>query len=141
MSAVLITDAFATSFPARRHLVAVETLAPAAAAPAMTAPRTRLRLTRRGRAALTTLAGIPIVAGSLFLALTGEPAVASSEISRVPLQSVTVESGESLWAIAQAIAPAADPRDVIESIVRLNQLSSYDVVPGQELAIPSDLGR
>ncbi len=140
MSAVLITDAFPTSFAPRRHLVAVESLAPAAPAqPLASAPRTRLRLTRRGRAALTTLAGIPIVAGSLFLALTGEPAVASAEISRVPLQSVTVESGESLWAIAQAVAPAADPRDVIESIVRLNQLSSYDVVPGQELAIPRDL--
>jgi len=132
MSAVLITDAFPTSFAPRRHLVAVESPAPA--------PRTRLRLTRRGRALLTTLAGVPIVAGSLFLALTSEPAVASSEASHVSLQSVTVASGESLWAIAQDVAPAADPRDVIESIVRLNQLSSYDIVPGQELAIPRDLG-
>jgi LysM repeat protein len=88
---------------------------------------------------LTTLAAVPIISGSLFLSLTGEPAVASSEISRVPLQSVTVESGQSLWAIAQTVAPTADPREVIDSIMRLNQLSSYDVVPGQELAIPSDL--
>ena len=85
------------------------------------------------------MAAIPIVAGSLFLSLTGESAVASSEVSRVPLQSVTVESGQSLWAIAQTVAPSADPREVIDSIMRLNQLSSYDVVPGQELAIPRDL--
>jgi len=140
MSAVLITDAFATSFAPRRHLVAVGSQAlPAPAAPSVPAAPTRLRLTRRGRAVLTTLAAVPIVAGSLFLSLTGEPAVASSEISRVPLQSVTVESGQSLWAIAQTVAPTADPREVIDSIMRLNQLSSYDVVPGQELAIPSDL--
>jgi LysM repeat protein len=137
MSAVLITDAFPTPFPPRRHLVAVER--PVAVAPAPSAARTRLRLTRRGRAMLTTLAGIPIVAGSLALSLTGEPAVASSEVSRVPLQSVTVESGQSLWAIAQTVAPSADPREVIDSIMQLNQLSSYDVMPGQELAIPSDL--
>jgi LysM repeat protein len=135
MSAVLITDAFPTTFAPRRHLVAVES----PARPAPVAARTRLRLTRRGRALLTTLAGIPIVAGSLFLSLTGESAVASSEVSQVPLQSVTVESGQSLWVIAQAVAPAADPREVIDSIMRLNQLSSYDVVPGQELAIPRDL--
>jgi LysM repeat protein len=139
MSAVLITDAFPTSFAPRRHLVAVESPAPSAVS-ARSASAARLRLTRRGRAVLTTLAGIPIVAGSLFLSLTGVPAVASSEVSRVPLQSVTVESGQSLWAIAQAVAPTADPREVIDSIMRLNQLSSYDVVPGQELAIPRDLG-
>src|SRR3954466_4714013 len=115
MSAVLITDAFPTSFAPRRHLVAVESPAPLAPA-----ARTRLRLTRRGRAMLTTLAGIPIVAGSLALALTGEPAVASAEVSGVPLQSVTVESGQSLWAIAQTVAPTADPREVIDSIMRLN---------------------
>jgi LysM repeat protein len=141
MSAVLITDAFPTSFAPRRHLVAVESLAPSAvSARSASAAPARHRRTRRGRAVLTTLAGIPIVAGSLFLSLTGVPAVASSEVSRVPLQSVTVESGQSLWAIAQAVAPTADPREVIDSIMRLNQLSSYDVVPGQELAIPRDLG-
>jgi LysM repeat protein len=140
MSAVLITDAFPTSFAPRRrrHLVAVESPAPAVAA-APSSPRTHLRLTRRGRAVLTTLAGVPIVAGSLALSLMGEPAVASSEASRVPLQSVTVESGQSLWVIAQTVAPAADPREVIDSIMKLNQLSSYDVVPGQELALPRDL--
>ena len=54
----------------------------------------------------------------------------------MPLESVTVEAGQSLWTIAESIAPGADPRDVIASIVELNRLSSVDVVPGQLLAIP-----
>ena len=69
MSAVLITDAFAPTFPPRRHLVAVEALVPSAAASAAplaasTAPRTRLRLTRRGRAALRRPGRLRVTVGA-----------------------------------------------------------------------------
>ncbi len=40
------------------------------ALPAASAP-THLRITRRGRAVLTTLAAIPIVAAAIFLAVNG----------------------------------------------------------------------
>ncbi|MFF2052237.1 LysM peptidoglycan-binding domain-containing protein [Leifsonia sp. NPDC058194] len=100
--------------------------------------RTRLRLTRRGRAVLTALLALPLVIGAVVFALNGGGAVATSEQTHVSFQHVTVESGDSLWAVAERIAPSADPRDVIADLVQLNGLDGSGVVsPGQQLAIPS----
>ena len=49
---------------------------------------------------------------------------------------MTVEPGQSLWQLAETIAPTADPRDVIADIVNLNQLQSESLQPGQRLALP-----
>jgi hypothetical protein len=101
----------------------------------------RLRLTPRGRGVLLTLAATPIVALALFFSLNGGGATASLEGSSVGFEYVTVDSGQSLWQLAESIAPASDPREVIDAIVRLNQLESTDVYAGQELAIPSQYVR
>ncbi|MGO4692246.1 LysM peptidoglycan-binding domain-containing protein [Glaciibacter sp. 2TAF33] len=104
------------------------------------APTTRLHLTRRGRVVFTTLAAVPLVAAALAFALNGGIAAATSELgqsSAVQFDYVTVQSGQSLWELAESIAPTADPRDVIADIVRLNQLQSEDVQPGQSLALPA----
>ncbi|WP_085370388.1 LysM peptidoglycan-binding domain-containing protein [Leifsonia sp. NCR5] len=103
--------------------------------------RTRLRLTRRGRAVLTTLASVPLIVGALVFALNGGGALASGDQAHVRFQYVTVESGQSLWSIAEKVAPSADPRDVIASIVSLNQLDTAVVSPGQQLAIPSQYAK
>ena len=50
---------------------------------------------------------------------------------------VTVQSGDSLWSVAERIAPNADPRDVIADVVSLNGLESAVVSPGQQLAVPT----
>ncbi|WP_150306668.1 LysM peptidoglycan-binding domain-containing protein [Planctomonas psychrotolerans] len=119
----------------------VSTIARASiAAPADVVAQPRLRITRRGRALLTTLASVPLVASGLVIALNGGPAVATGESVTIPLQTVTVESGQMLWGIAEAVAPTADPRDVIASIMELNRLSSANVFPGQELSLPRSLG-
>jgi LysM repeat protein len=47
-----------------------------------------------------------------------------------------VEPGDSLWSIALEVAPTADPRDVVDEIVRLNALGSSTVEAGQRIAIP-----
>ncbi|GAA1445428.1 LysM peptidoglycan-binding domain-containing protein [Leifsonia poae] len=99
--------------------------------------RTRLRLTRRGRAVLTTLASVPLVIGALLFALNSGGAVATGDQTHVTFQQVTVQSGQSLWSIAEKVAPGADPRDVIADIVSLNQLDSAVVSPGQRIAIPT----
>lgn len=96
-----------------------------------------LRLTTRGRIVFTALAAVPIVAGVGMLALNGGGAVASSTASGAHFQQVTVHAGQSLWGIATQVAPAADPRDVVDEIVALNQLPSVLVTPGQQLAIPA----
>ena len=97
----------------------------------------RLRLTKRGRGVLTTLAAAPLVIAALVFALNGGMATATLDGSGADFQYVTVDTGQSLWEVAETIAPHADPRDVIAAIMQLNQLESADVLAGQQLAIPA----
>lgn len=115
-----------------------------AAVPVFSAPtaslvptgNTHLHLTQRGRVVFTALAAVPLVAGSLLFALNGGGAAASSDQARTQFTFVTVSAGQSLWQLAEKIAPTEDPREVIADIVSLNQLASEDVQPGQRLALP-----
>ena len=104
------------------------------------APQTRLRLTRRGRRVLAALVALPIVVAAFTFALNGGGAIATAETAPDSFTYVTVQAGESLWQLAQTLAPAADPRDVIAEIVSLNQISG-DIQPGQRLAIPATYGK
>lgn len=97
----------------------------------------RLRLTKRGRGVLTTLAAAPLVIAALVFALNGGMATATLDGSSADFQYVTVDTGQGLWEVAETIAPNADPRDVIAAIMQLNQLESADVLAGQQLAIPA----
>ncbi|QHC58286.1 LysM peptidoglycan-binding domain-containing protein [Rathayibacter sp. VKM Ac-2760] len=99
--------------------------------------RTRLRLTRRGRAVLATLGALPLVAGAFVFGLNGGGAVASGESADVEFHYVTVRAGESLWSLAEELAPQSDPRDVVSDIQSLNQLANAGLEPGQRLAIPA----
>lgn len=96
-----------------------------------------LRLTRRGRLVLTTLVALPLVAATGAFALTGGVAVASNSSSSTTFEYVQVASGQSLWQLAESIAPGADPRDVVSDLLHFNQLGSADVHPGQQLALPA----
>ncbi|MEO7896100.1 MAG: LysM peptidoglycan-binding domain-containing protein [Pseudolysinimonas sp.] len=96
-----------------------------------------LRLTPRGRVVFTTLAAAPLVAIAVFLGLGGGDAVASHDAPSATLQYVSIAPGQSLWQLAEQIAPQADPREVVADILSLNRLGSADVQPGQELAIPA----
>lgn len=100
-------------------------------------PQPHLRITRRGRAVLTLLIAIPLAIGAAVTGFDAIGAAAGTQGSTATFQYVTVEPGESLWQVAQAVAPTADPRDVIAEILSFNDLSSGDVQPGQRLAIPA----
>ena len=104
-------------------------------------PPVRLRLTRRGRIVFTTLAGLPLVVWALVAVLGsgGAAADARDDAASSTFEYVTVHQGESLWAIAESIAPEADPRVVVDEIIRLNGLDDAVLEPGQRLALP--LGR
>jgi hypothetical protein len=104
------------------------------------APRTRLRLTRRGRRVIALLVALPVVMAAFAFALNGGGAVASAETSSTSFSYVTVEAGQSLWSLAQTLAPTADPRDVIAEIVSLNQIQG-EIQPGQRLALPAGYGK
>ena len=108
---------------------------------------THLRLTRRGRIVFTTMAAVPLIIGALAFALNGGMAAATGQgasagndavtVDATAFEYVTIYSGQSLWQVAETLAPTADPRDVIAEIVSLNQLSSEAVQPGQRLALPT----
>ncbi|SEN87246.1 LysM peptidoglycan-binding domain-containing protein [Cryobacterium sp. TMT1-3] len=125
------------------------------------APVTRLRLTRRGRAVLTTLAAVPLVLGALAFAVNGGAAGASDSATGIDVMSyttdsgivatlaysptdvgsarfITVDPGQTLWDLAEEISPSEDPRDVVADIKRLNALSVETLQPGQRLEIPAD---
>lgn len=102
------------------------------------APAPRLRLTARGRRLLTALVVVPLAIAALVFAVNGGAAIASGEGSVTSFEYITVEPGESLWQLAEQLAPQADPRDVIADLMALNQLESADVFAGQELAVPAD---
>jgi Tfp pilus assembly protein FimV len=103
-------------------------------------PETRLRLTVRGRRALAAAAALPAVIALAFAIMGGGAALAARDTG-APADSFTtvvVSSGDSLWSIAEEVAPSADPRDVVDAIVRLNALHGAAISAGQRLAIPAE---
>lgn len=109
---------------------------PFGAAPAEHA---RLRLTRRGRLVLIALPAF--LASVLLLAfITGliAPAHAGDAApSGTHTTQVTLQEGQSLWAVAAQYDPDRDPRVVIGEIVELNNLDSSKVLPGQQIQVPT----
>jgi Tfp pilus assembly protein FimV len=101
---------------------------------------TRLRLTPRGRRVLAALAALPAVVALSVAMISGGSALASREdgATATSFETVTVQAGDSLWAIAERVAPSADPRDVVAAFSRLNGLDAGLVSAGQELAIPAE---
>ncbi|MGL4254804.1 LysM peptidoglycan-binding domain-containing protein [Microbacterium sp.] len=101
---------------------------------------TRLRLTVRGRRVLAWMAALPAVVAVAIAMVSGGTALASRD-DGAPVgsfETVTVSHGDSLWSIAEEVAPTADPRDVVDAIVRLNALDGVTLQAGQSLAIPAE---
>ena len=92
------------------------------------------QLTRRGRK-VVLLGGViaPLSAMLMF----GSFANATLTSQGPATQIVVVQPGESLWSIAQGIAPGADPRETVNSIRDLNGMTSAVVVKGQSLIVPA----
>jgi len=105
-----------------------------------TASTTRLRITARGRRVVAFVVALPL-AVALGVAVVGGGAALASGDAGAPAGSfteITVMSGETLWSIAEDIAPAADPRDVVAEITRLNALQGGSLAAGQRIAIPTE---
>ena len=95
-----------------------------------------MRLTRRGRIVIGTLVALPIIVGAYFIGMGSTSAGADSVQSVTNFEEVTVMPGDTLWSIAQNVAPNADAQAVVAGIEELNQLDTLTVQPGQKLAIP-----
>lgn len=97
----------------------------------------RLRITARGRTVVATLLVAPVLVIAVLLAGRAPGAVAEQQVALDTYSYVVVAPGQSLWQLAEALAPTADPREVVAEILALNQLRSASVDAGQKLAIPS----
>ena len=80
------------------------------------------------------------LAGAIALAPWLAPlraAVSGERPVRVASTTYVVHAGDSLWSIAERLAPTEDPRPMVDAIARANGLAAGDLVPGQSLVIPA----
>jgi Tfp pilus assembly protein FimV len=93
----------------------------------------RLRLTRRGRVVLVVLPALLALSGAL---LAAAPGVAEAAPRQAP-HTVVVGTGDTLWTIAERIAPRTDPRVTVAAIERANGLSGAAIDAGTLLVLPA----
>lgn len=98
---------------------------------------TGAHLTRRGRLLVTGLVALLLVAGAVLMS-GGPPARAGTDRPAVTMstQRVTVQPGETLWQIAERVAPATDPRETVARILDVNGLRTAEVRAGTALTLP-----
>jgi hypothetical protein len=102
----------------------------------------RLRLTRRGRRVLTGFVMLVIVISAMLI-WTGVAGGAQAPRPGAPARSVyqgmtqiVVQPGQTLWSIAAAVEPSADPRAAIQQISDINGLTGTQIEAGQLLWVP-----
>jgi hypothetical protein len=114
---------------------------------AVISPRSRpvvapppLRLTRRGRVVVGVLVVAVIAALALAIAMAtagGAKAASHGQAgAHQGMHEIVVKAGQTLWSIASAAEPTADPRLVVPQIMAANGLTSTDVAAGQLLWVP-----
>ncbi len=92
-----------------------------------------------GRTRVRGRRAILVLAAGVVIGLWAGPlarAVGPTEPVPVAEHRVTVRSGDTLWAIAQRVAPGEDPRSVVDALVEANDVDPGALVPGQTLIIP-----
>lgn len=93
--------------------------------------RTRVRYRRLTVGACLALVGAAWTGPAVrALGPSGEPI-------RVARTSYVIQEGDTLWSIARRLAPAEDPRAVVDALARANDIDAGELVPGQALALPA----
>ncbi|MBD0292726.1 MAG: LysM peptidoglycan-binding domain-containing protein [Jiangellaceae bacterium] len=92
------------------------------------------RLTPRGRVAATVAWLALVAAAAVPIGWPDVPAAPASGHTAI----VVVEPGDTMWQLARSIEPTGDPRDVIDEIVRLNDMPAGGgrIQPGDVLVVP-----
>ena len=95
--------------------------------------RAPVRLTKRGRRVVALLILAPLALGMWLFAGHGVFAMGTAPTTK----TVVVQPGESLWQIAEQVAPNSDPRETIYKIKQMNGLTDSSVIPGQGILVPA----
>ena len=67
----------------------------------------------------------------------GQSATATSFDSTVTYQYVTVYANDSLWSIAEKVAPDQNASEYVQKLIDLNNLNGTELAVGQRLALPN----
>jgi hypothetical protein len=94
------------------------------------------RLGRPGRMTVTGVSALLLGALSVGLATAAQAAHGGPASPGGHVAKVTVQPGQSLWSVAEAYDPNADPRVVIGEIQQLNSMAGDQVLAGQVLWVP-----
>jgi hypothetical protein len=100
-----------------------------------------LRLTRRGRVVVATLVVAVIAAIALVVGLAAAGGAQATNHGQPGggyqgMHEIVVRPGQTLWSIASATEPGADPRDVVQQIMTANAMAGTTISAGQLLWIP-----
>ena len=95
-----------------------------------------VRLTRRGRLVVLTIAVLTILAVGFVLA--GGSVATSESGTPEPTRVVMVGAGDTLWDIAAGLSADGDVRAMVHRIEQLNALDTGMVTAGQRLLVPVD---
>ena len=98
-------------------------------------PMSRGVYARRRLAAVGLLVAILAFAVTAVVGATGTPAEADLTVAGAAMepQYIIAQPGDTLWAIAQRIAPLANTADLVDELVRLN---GDQIAAGQQVRIP-----
>ena len=107
----------------------------------VSAAPTPLRLTRRGRLAVAVLAIVSATVMVLLVSLLASSGAQASNHGQPGtvyqgMHQIVVQPGQTLWSIASAAEPTADPRSVVQLMMSVNALSGTDIQAGQLLWVP-----
>lgn len=99
------------------------------------APQVRIRaprLTRTVRLVVAAAVTLAVVGGVSWMDQAASP--------RVPAETALtwVGAGETVWDVAQRVAPKSDQRAVVERIRHLNGMADSAIQPGQQLQVPDE---
>ncbi|MEX2406494.1 MAG: LysM peptidoglycan-binding domain-containing protein [Actinomycetota bacterium] len=90
--------------------------------------------TRRRRLAATL--SVALVAG-VWAGPLGRVVAGAEGAGLASRSSYVVREGDTLWSIAQGVAPGEDPRPLVDAIATVNGVDPGGIVPGQTLLVPS----
>jgi LysM repeat protein len=81
-----------------------------------------------------------LIAFALLAALLGlgtTTVVAIQQRPSEPVWSHVVQPGETLWQLSRQASPDSDPREVVDRLIRANDLDGGRILPGQRLVLPA----